>query len=107
MITQTGSFNMIIDSETDIDGKPAPSGFFNVSGIGGQVDNSSPYSSNYFLYPRRISDFTNLVVPVFGFTQDSSRGIENRDSSEGFVLQCANLTSNKQITIRLKVVLLP
>jgi hypothetical protein len=102
VITQSGNFNMIIDSETDIDGKSTPSGFFNVSGLGGQIDNSSPYSSNYVLYPRRISDFTNLVVPVFGFTQDSSRGIENRDSSEGFVLQCANITSNKQITIRIK-----
>lgn len=102
VLTASDSFNLVIDSETDIDGKPAPSGFFNVAGIGAQNDASAPYTSNYLLVPRRMTDFTNLVVPVFGFTSANSGGIENRDSTEGFTLQCANLTSPQQITLVIK-----
>jgi hypothetical protein len=49
--------------------------------------------------PRKMTDFTNLTVPVFSFTTDTSRAVEKRDSSEGFVLQCANITSPIQITL--------
>jgi hypothetical protein len=49
-----------------------------------------------------MSDFTNLVVPTFGFSTPTSIGKENRDSTEGFVLQCANLTTNQQINIVIK-----
>lgn len=100
--TVSGTFDMIIDSETDIDGKAAPTGFFNVVGIGAQNDPSSPYTSNYSLFPRRFTDITNLVVPVYSFTTDTSLAYENRDSSEGFTLQCANLTSSQQIKLVIK-----
>lgn len=100
--TVSGTFDMIIDSETDIDGKAVPTGFFNVVGIGSQNDPSSPYTSNYSLFPRRFTDITNLVVPVFSFTTDSSLAYENRDSSEGFTLQCANLTGSQQIKLVIK-----
>ena len=102
VLTSSDSFDVVIDSETDIDGKAAPSGFFNVAGLGAQNDATSPYNSGYQLFPRRISDFTNLVVPTFGFSTATSIGKENRDSTEGFVLQCANLTSNQQINIVIK-----
>jgi hypothetical protein len=99
VLTANDSFTMVIDSETDIDGKAAPSTFFNVVGLGSQNDPSSPYNGNYTLMPRKMADFTNLTVPVFSFTTDSSRAVENRDSSEGFVLQCANITTPIQITL--------
>ena len=102
VLTSSDSFDVVIDSETDIDGKAAPSGFFNVAGLGAQNDATSPYNSGYQLFPRRISDFANLVVPTFGFSTATSIGKENRDSTEGFVLQCANLTSNQQINIVIK-----
>lgn len=102
ILTQSDSFNIIIDSETDIDGKAAPTGFFNLTGIGGQIDGSSPYNSGYVLYPRRMSDFANLVVPVFSFQSPTSTARENRDSTDGFILQCANLTSNQQVTLAIK-----
>ncbi len=102
VLTQSDSFDLVIDSETDIDGKPAPTGFLNITGIGGQNDNSSPFNSGYFLAPRRFSDIQTLTVPVFGFTTDTSIGVEKRDSTEGFVLQCANLTSNQQINLVIK-----
>jgi hypothetical protein len=102
VLTANDSFDIVIDSETDIDGKTAPSGFFNVAGLGAQNDATSPYTSGYQLYPRRMSDFTNLVVPTFGFSTPTSIGKENRDSTEGFILQCANLTTNQQINIVIK-----
>jgi hypothetical protein len=102
VLTQSDSFDMVIDSETDIDGKAAPTGFMNITGIGGQNDPSSPHNSGYFLAPRRFSDLQQLAVPVFGFTTDTSKAVEKRDSTEGFVLQCANLTSNQQINLVIK-----
>jgi hypothetical protein len=102
VLTSSDSFDLVIDSETDIDGKAAPSGFFNVAGLGAQNDATSPYNSGYQLFPRRMSDFANLVVPTFSFSTPTSLGKENRDSTEGFVLQCANLTFNQQINIVIK-----
>ena len=100
--TASDSFDMVIDSETDIDGKPAPTGFFNLTGIGAQLDASSPFNSGYRIMPRRMTDVVNLVVPVFNFTAPTSSAIENRDSTNGFTLQCANLSSNQQITLYIK-----
>jgi predicted extracellular nuclease len=47
-----------IDEQTNIfkTNMPRPTGNFNVSGIGGQFDNSSPYTSGYQIQPRNIQD---------------------------------------------------
>jgi hypothetical protein len=102
VLTQSDSFDLIIDSETDIDGKTAPAGFFNLSGIGFQNDATSPFNSGYSIKPRRFTDIQQLNVPIFSFTSSSSLAIENRDSSEGFTLQCANLVNNQQISLEIK-----
>lgn len=100
--TASDSFTVLIDSETDIDGRPAPTGFFNLSGIGTQNDPTTPFNSTYYLVPRRFSDFAILTVPVFSFTSDSSISKENRDSTVAFTLQCANIVSPLQITAYIK-----
>lgn len=102
VLTQTDSFDLIIDSETDIDGKSVPSGFFNLTGIGIQNDVSSPFNTGYAIRPRRFTDFQILNAPIFSFTSSSSNAVENRDSSESFTLQCANLTNNQQISVEIK-----
>lgn len=102
ILTQSDSFDMLIDSETDIDGKAAPTGFFNIIALGGQDDMSSPFNSNYYLAPRKFTDIQIVNVPVFSFTAATSIGKENRDSTEGTELQCANLTSSQQIAIVIK-----
>jgi hypothetical protein len=102
VLTQSDSFDLIIDSETDIDGKSAPTGFFNLSGIGFQNDATSPFNSGYSIKPRRFTDFQQLNAPIFSFTSTASLAIENRDSSEGFTLQCANLVNNQQISLEIK-----
>ena len=46
-----------IDSDTDISGRGAPTGVFNVTGMGGQFDNESPFFDGYQMFPRSSADF--------------------------------------------------
>jgi len=52
----TDTFQIRIDSDTDIDGEVSPMSKFDAVGIGGQYDGSSPYTSGYQLFPQRITD---------------------------------------------------
>ncbi len=54
----TDTIAMRIDNDVDLYSEPAPVGFFNVTGIGGQYDFSSPHLSGYQLLPRYIADIT-------------------------------------------------
>jgi beta-lactamase superfamily II metal-dependent hydrolase len=54
----TGSAVMRIDSDTNIDGTPTPSGTLSVTGVLGQFDSSSPFDSGYQLMPRSLADIT-------------------------------------------------
>ncbi len=54
---------MRIDSDTDIDGTPAPTGYFDVIGAGGQFDNSAPYDANYQIFPRDTNDIIPVTLP--------------------------------------------
>jgi plastocyanin/DNA/RNA endonuclease YhcR with UshA esterase domain len=56
----TDTMTMRIDSDTDIDGSPAPTGTFDVVGIGSQFDGSSPYLSGYQILPRALTD----IIPA-------------------------------------------
>ncbi len=99
---QTDTFNITIDSDTDIDGTPAPSGFLDIIGIGGQNDNTSPFTSNYILYPRRLTDIVKLQVPEFYITPTTAQTAEYRDSTTAFIIVGNNITSNQQISIVIK-----
>ncbi|MCP4124816.1 MAG: hypothetical protein GY751_24000, partial [Bacteroidetes bacterium] len=52
----TDTFAVRIDSDVDISGMAAPLGTFNITGLGGQFDSSSPYSEGYQLLPRYVAD---------------------------------------------------
>lgn len=53
----TNTFTIRIDSDTDLNGTPAPStSQFNVTGIGGQFDGSFPHNDGYQLLPRYMAD---------------------------------------------------
>ncbi len=58
------SFELRIDAEVEelFNGR-APDGTFNVTGIGGQYDVSSPYTSGYQLLPRYAADI-NPYIPI-------------------------------------------
>ena len=54
----TNNFDVRIDADTDLFAIAAPTGQFNLTGIGGQFDNSSPYSEGYQLLPRYEDDIS-------------------------------------------------
>ena len=50
-------YTLRIDGDTDIPEGAAPQGLFDVTGIGGQYDSSSPYDSGYQLFPCGLASF--------------------------------------------------
>jgi hypothetical protein len=52
----TGSLNLRIDENTDIDGQPQPTNTFHVRGIFGQYDTSTPPDGGYQILPRYYTD---------------------------------------------------
>jgi len=79
--TSSGHLDTLhIDAETNIDGTPAPEGYFNVAGIGSQFDNRAPYKEKYYLTPRSLNDFTNATLPVIRFEKTSETITELADS---------------------------
>ncbi len=75
----TDTVVMRIDSDTDIDGTPAPTGQFDVIGAGGQFDNSSPFTSGYQILPRDTNDIIRFVatVPTVSFPASSQTQLED------------------------------
>ncbi|MEY4315047.1 MAG: hypothetical protein RI977_424, partial [Bacteroidota bacterium] len=69
-----------IDAETDVDGSTAPVGYFDVTGIGAQFDNSSPYITRYVLSPRSINDFKASTLPTVNFAKNKDSIFEPADS---------------------------
>lgn len=62
LVTDGGSDTALvrIDADGNIYGTPVPAGTFNVSGFGGQFDNSNPFDDGYQLLPCSLND----IVPV-------------------------------------------
>lgn len=60
------TITMRIDSDTDVDDNwaSAPVGQFNVTGIGGQFDNSAPYLDNYQIFPMFGPDIDTNQTPA-------------------------------------------
>jgi hypothetical protein len=52
------TFTVRIRDAVDLYAMSAPTGVLNISGIGGQFDNSAPYNSGYQLFPRYAADIT-------------------------------------------------
>ena len=57
----TNTYTMRIDADVDIYGTDAPTSAFNLTGLGGQFDSSSPYSSGYQILPRYMADIETII----------------------------------------------
>lgn len=57
----TNTYTMRIDNDCDLYGTNAPTTQFHVTGIGGQFDNSSPYTDGYQIFPRYQADIVSSV----------------------------------------------
>lgn len=56
------TYQMRIDNDTDLYGTTAPTGTFDVVGLGWQFDNASPYDAGYQLYPRYTDDIIGGII---------------------------------------------
>lgn len=84
------TITMRIDSDTDIDGSPVPTGAFDVVGAGGQFDGTSPYDEGYQIFPRDLNDITPATisfngVPFYYVNQINSLDANNSPDSLGVV----------------------
>ena len=61
----TDTVIMRIDADVDLYGTTAPTGAFDVVGIGGQYDFSSPHTSGYQILPRYIADIILQLLYMF------------------------------------------
>lgn len=57
----TNTYQIRIDNDVEIYGEDPPTEPFNVTGIGGQFDTSSPYTEGYQILPRYLLDFELFV----------------------------------------------
>jgi len=90
-----------IDSETDIDGTPAPVGYFNVTGIGYQLDFFKPYTRSYMLTPRRLTDIEASVLPNISFSKTVDTILETT-TSYSITLNVAPTTQNFMADVVIK-----
>ena len=66
----TNTYTMRIDADVDLYGTTAPTESFNLTGLGGQFDSSSPHTSGYQILPRYMADLevqgdTDPNYPVY------------------------------------------
>lgn len=57
----TNTISMRIDAEVDLYSMPAPTGMFDLCGLGSQYDFSSPYDEGYQVFPRYNADIKIIV----------------------------------------------
>ena len=60
----TDTSTVRIDDEVSLYSMPAPTGTFNVTGLGGQFDNSNPFTEGYQLLPRYDADIDSAGTPT-------------------------------------------
>jgi len=105
--TGGGSFNTLvtngpdtiavrIDSDVDIAGMAAPLGTFDITGIGGQFDNSSPYDAGYQLFPRYVADISPYVttmpsIPTYPIGLISTNDATGQPDSIGVVCKISGV----------------
>jgi hypothetical protein len=58
----TTVFTVRVVSASPLSGAPAPTGVFHITGIGGQFDNSVPYTSGYQIFPCSVEELCNVDV---------------------------------------------
>lgn len=78
----TNTFALRIDADCNLFGKPQPSGLFDVLGVVGQFDNSSPFTTGYQLFPRDTNDIIPVVAssPTVRFVGGSATVLEGNVS---------------------------
>jgi hypothetical protein len=89
----TDTLAMRIDNDVDLYSMMAPTGTFDVTGLGRQFDNSSPYDNGYQIFPRYVADISpynpSVVVasyPAYSIGTVTTVGMDGVADSLG--VQC-------------------
>ncbi len=85
----TGSATLRIDSDTNIDGTPTPTGTFTLTGLVSQFDSTSPFDSGYQILPRSTADIVG----------NAPAGITATPTSINFGATNINFSSSSTVTI--------
>ncbi|NUM31330.1 MAG: T9SS type A sorting domain-containing protein [Bacteroidetes bacterium] len=100
--TVIGTVPLYIDSETDIDSTPPPQGYFHITGIGFQSDGSNPYTSGYYLAPRKLSDIEPINSPILKFKDTIQYVTEGTGMKDSIKIICLNNDRNFTAKIKLQ-----
>jgi len=86
------TLNIRIDAEGPLNGTAAPSKalYYNITGIGSQSDNTSPFLSGYYLDPSKLSDFAVVNSPKVSFNITTLTVSETADSTPQIQVNIAN-----------------
>ena len=98
----TATFTMRIIAQTNLPGTTAPTGPFNAIGLGGQFDNSSPFTAGYQLFPRSTADIIPVVVtsPTINFGRTDTL-VNNQSGSFAMSMNILNpVATAAQIRLR-------
>ena len=85
------TFVLRILPTTDIDGTPAPTGYFDLVGLGQQFDNSVPLTAGYQITPRSLADIiaVPLVNTVANFVRNDTL-VSNQSGAIGMNISILN-----------------
>jgi hypothetical protein len=95
-----GTYTIRIDSDSDIDGTTAPTGFFDVTGLGIQSDLTLPYTTNYMLLPRYKGDIVERTASEVTISPTTLSVSERWDDSTATItVSISNLTENVSASV--------
>ena len=95
------TFSLRIADDVDLFGTPAPMGPFDMAGIGGQFDSSSPYTSGYQLLPRWAADmFVHPPPPMVEFASGGPGLVSEAIGSIAGALAVVGPMGTSTVTIR-------
>lgn len=86
-----------IDEQCALYSQPAPTGTFDVIGIGSQNDNSSPYNSGYQLLPRFTSDI--ILHSGINTLLTGKMKLYPNPSKSYFIVETENAVSNAKLRV--------
>lgn len=107
----SNDFDVRIDADVDLFGMAPPTGTFDITGLGGQFDNTIPFTSGYQLLPRYVADISpynpsTTVYPSYTIaqiTQNNAMGIPDslnvRCSISGIVYGVNKRPSGLEFTL--------
>jgi hypothetical protein len=100
------TFQVRIVAASNVFGQPAPTGTFNLTGIGGQFDNSSPFTEGYQIFPRYQQDIQLISAseepefPDFGLSVFPNPARENTRLTSKILFSYLRITDTSGKTIR-------